>query len=361
MFKLFAPKVCVVIVNFKNADLLKLCLDSLCKSNYPNYEIAIVDCLTSPKKLEEIKNKFPQTKIIHFNKDIGASASHNVGVRFCSKDCKYIVFLDNDAIVESSTITEMVKFMEEHPWIGAAQPIILNKDGSIQSLGLFVGPTIIPIFLLQNNDPISSSKDLILITSRPRKIRFIAYPTGACFITRREVFERSNGYDPVLWLYHDDLDYGLRLWSMGYPISLIPTAKVIHLGSTTVKKNPERLKYFVFRNNTIVLFKIYPITKALIYLLMLVFIILPRILYRHAIRREFCIMKAIIKGLVDGLKYTKYSSLQRSKIQCARRFNRLYYVINYIKPYYVSILIPILPRILEPEQRLYQKFINRNK
>ena len=44
------PSVSIVIVNFNGREFLKQCLLTLLNTNYPNYDIVVVDVITSKKQ-----------------------------------------------------------------------------------------------------------------------------------------------------------------------------------------------------------------------------------------------------------------------------------------------------------------------
>ncbi len=61
------PSVSVVIVNFNGKDLLRQCLQTLLDTDYPNYEVVVVDNASTDGSLAEIEASFgsnPRIKIV---------------------------------------------------------------------------------------------------------------------------------------------------------------------------------------------------------------------------------------------------------------------------------------------------------
>ena len=92
------PQVAIVITNVRGTKLLRDCLDSVIKTAYGAFEVVVVDSQTSGIT-SFLKTKYPNVKVAHFDKDIGAAESHNVGVALAAASPKYVAFLDNDVVM----------------------------------------------------------------------------------------------------------------------------------------------------------------------------------------------------------------------------------------------------------------------
>jgi GT2 family glycosyltransferase len=65
--------------------------------------------------------------------------------------------------------------------------------------------------------------------------------SGACYIVRREVYERVGGYDADLFpgMYGEDVEWCWRIRRAGWRIAFVPEATVTHLESQSIA--PDRL------------------------------------------------------------------------------------------------------------------------
>ena len=87
------PSVSVIIVNFNGKELLKRCLTSLLTTNYPNFEIVVVDNASTDGSVESVKKSFgscPYMKIVENRENLGHSEGCNVGARVAKG--RYLVF-----------------------------------------------------------------------------------------------------------------------------------------------------------------------------------------------------------------------------------------------------------------------------
>lgn len=228
------PMVSVVVINFNGTSQLEKCLNHLTRTNYPRYEIIVVDCLTE-NLTSWIKRNFPRVKIVHYDYDIGPSASHNVEKHFLNQHSKYLAFLDNDAYVTKDWLTELVKVMENDSKIGVAQAKILTTENSglLDNAGIAIDA--LGTWYTTRGIKADSFQDVFEI---------FATSSAGCLV-RRKVFEKAGGFDPDYFIYDDDTDFSFRVRLLGYKIVFVPSAVVFHDGEPGKALNPKKLRHSV--------------------------------------------------------------------------------------------------------------------
>ena len=65
----------------------------------------------------------------------------------------------------------------------------------------------------------------------PGKVSEVGQPSGACFVVRREVWERVGGFDEGFFLWYEDVDLAKRLHGAGYRNLVVGSARVEHSGA----------------------------------------------------------------------------------------------------------------------------------
>ncbi|ABL77615.1 glycosyltransferase family 2 protein [Thermofilum pendens] len=233
------PKVSIVIVNFKGTEALKKCLRSVFETEYPDYEVIVVDSLTDnvEKALRDEFGSKENLKIIHFDSNIGASGSHNVGAMASDPNSKYLVFLDNDVEVEKDWLKRLVETAEESPRIGCVQAKVISKsnEGRMDHAGLALDLTATWLSTYGFREE---------IFQRPIEL-FVA--SSAALLTPRELYFKVGGFDSSYFIYDDDTDYTWRVRLQGY-ISLLETrARVYHEDKISSRLRFDKL-YFGYRN-----------------------------------------------------------------------------------------------------------------
>jgi len=216
------PSVSIIIVNFNGRELLRQCLITLFNTDYPNYEIVVVDNASTDGSLTEIKESFgsdSRIKVVENSENVGHAEGCNIGARMTKS--KYLVFLDSDIEFKAENwLWELVKVMENDYSVGLAQAkIVLAEDKScldyvcvaVDGLGTWAANY--------------GSKEERL----KENFEIFAASSGCCII-RREVFSQVGGFDADYFIYDDDTDLSLRARLLGYRVLFVPSAVVVHRG-----------------------------------------------------------------------------------------------------------------------------------
>ena len=89
------PSVSIVIVNFNGRELLRQCLLTLLDTDYPNYEVVVVDNGSTDGTLAEMDTSFGSDSRITFVKNpenVGHAEGCNIGTRMTTG--RYIEYTD---------------------------------------------------------------------------------------------------------------------------------------------------------------------------------------------------------------------------------------------------------------------------
>ena len=306
------PKVSIVVINFNGSENVLRAIDSILESDYSNYEIVVVDCLT--EGLEDlIRERYGnKVKVVHFDSDIGASASHNVGAAYSSPDAKYLVFMDDDVVVSRDWLKRLVGVMEKDPRIGVVQAKILSMRDPKRMDHLGLALDILGTWFTAYGLPEG-------MFTRPLEI-FAA--SSATMITRKDLYVEVGGFDPEYFIYDDDTDYGWRVRLLGYRVVFCPEAIVWHKGGLVGGLSFIKL-YHGYKNRLTNLAKNLSIGNMLIQVpLTLCFGFLNMlILAVTARRRELC---AYFLATLYFLVNLRRIFLKRSRVQTTRRISDSY-------------------------------------
>jgi len=286
------PSVSIVVVNFNGREFLRQCLLTLLKTNYPNYEIVVVDNASTDGSVNEIEASFgsdSRLKIVKNRENVGHAEGCNIGARMTAG--QYIVFLDSDIEFEAEDwLWELVKVIENDDAVGLAQAkIVLAEDKrcldyvcvAVDALGTWAATY--------------GSKEENL----KAKFEILAASSGCC-IVRREAFNQAGGFDADYFIYDDDTDLSLRARLLGYRILFVPSAVVIHRGGV-LRGVSGRMLYHSSKNRLHTALKNYELRNVWWRFLVLSF-------FTFIVSVGFLAMKkndeakATMKGLVSSIK-----------------------------------------------------------
>jgi hypothetical protein len=201
------PKVSIVILNWNGKELTYNCLKSIKKkTNYPNYEIIVIDQCSTDGSIEMIEKNFLEVKLIKNRENVGFSAGNNQGFRIAKG--KYIMMLNNDTLVTPNWLSTLVDVME--------------SDESIACVGSRI---------------VSSLEDVK--KERKRDVEEVQTAGGAAMLIRKSVIRRIGDLDAKNFspIYGEENDWCYRARNHGYKVVIANKSIVIHLGSTAMKKS----------------------------------------------------------------------------------------------------------------------------
>jgi hypothetical protein len=202
-------------------------------------------------------------KIFPMDKNYGFAMGNDIGYKHTNPRSKYILFLNNDTIVDRECLERIVEYMEANPSVGEAQPKIMNmSDRRINAFGGIVdyfGRT----WHLGEGEVDQGQYD---------EVKDIFYAQGAAVVVRRELAEKIGLFDPIYFIYYEETDLSWRAWLAGYRVTLIPKAVVYHFGGAAFKSRVstevEHFRLYLHRKNHIItLLKNYSMPNVIRYAL----------------------------------------------------------------------------------------------
>ena len=224
------PKVSVIIVNYNGKKFLEKCLESLCKVNYENFEIIVVDNNSTDGSIELVTKNYTSIILLKLNSNKGFAEPNNIGAKIANG--KYLLFLNNDTIVTPNFISEMVQVIENDKKIAICQSLLLKPDESVDSSGDFIDH----LGVVYNS------------TKKTDEIREISSARGASMLIRKDVFDILEGFDEKFYVSFEDVDLGWRTWMIGYKVILTPKSVVYHVGGQTIKSKKPEIAFHGFKN-----------------------------------------------------------------------------------------------------------------
>jgi len=234
------PKVSILIPTKNNKSILKRCIDSLKNNtNYENFEIIIIDNNSDDKETLEYYDSL-DCKIISYAEPFNFSKMNNLGYTKSHGD--YILCLNDDTkALDPDWLTEMVSICQQND-VGIVGAKLLHSNGTIQHAGAVFLKSGSGFHVFEN----ILEKDTGFFNMH-NMIRNFSAVTGACLLIKNTIFEKINGYDDDFDLFYGDADLCLKTLKAGFHVVYTPYARLLHEGSTTIKKNSE--SFFAIENH----------------------------------------------------------------------------------------------------------------
>jgi GT2 family glycosyltransferase len=296
------PKVSIFWLNYNSMrikDIVLSSLESVCKLNYPNFELIVVDNGSRDGSYEMIKrflsviNVKACIKLIRLRRNVGFTGGNNIAYKFMDPHSKYFVLLNNDAVVYPDSISKLVEVMEADDTLGAAQGIIINYyNDLVDSAGGLIDDAFGVHIAYCGLPPSNMGKTLN-----------VSYADGAFSIYRVNAVKKAlkcedKIFDDNLFAYFEDASLGLKLWNSGYRIKSFPFIAAKHARGSTSRGRQQFLVYILTRNH--IAFALSSNTKFKIFIL--IFHLRKLIVYFIRYRKNPILIRAYITAIIDGIK-----------------------------------------------------------
>ena len=228
-------EVTIVIPTRDRVDLLRACLNSLRRTlDMSRVKVLIVDDQSREPDTLTFLADFDRTagcrvlRPASLSDTFNYSRLINLGAR--EVDTPLMLHLNNDVEAITPGWLEQMQGWLTVPDIGVVGPKLLYPDGAIQHAGVMVVPGLFtPEHLfhrLPNDDP--------GYQWLPHRLRNVSAVTGACVLTRTELFRDVGGFDDEhLPVQFNDIDYCLRVSACGKRIVYEPAAVLCHRTSAS--------------------------------------------------------------------------------------------------------------------------------
>jgi len=231
------PKTSIIWLNHNSSRIMPIVLESLesiVNLDYPSdrYELIVVDNGSTDGSFEKIKEFLEREnslrkRIIKLNHNLGFTGGNNLGFTVRDKESKYVLLLNNDAVLFQGSLKTLVEYAENYDTVAGLQGVVLKyKSRHIDTAGGYISE-LLGSYLL------GRGHEYPWILKKPV---YVTYADGSCMLYRVESIVRSLGnklFIDEFFGYGDDNVLGLMMWNHGYKLIAIPEAVASHARGLT--------------------------------------------------------------------------------------------------------------------------------
>ena len=225
------PKLSIIILNYNTKELLSDCLKSVKEHmNEVPMEVIVSDNSSTDGSQIMIKKNFPWVKFIEGENE-GFSKGNNRAKPYVKG--KMVLFLNPDTIVYKDVFAKTVRYLEEHPKVGAVTCKLVLSDGSMDKDIRRKFPT-----------PRISFNKLVLGKTREYYYEYIPESAtheveaiqGAFFLSYKKLLDKVGWFDERYFFDGEDVDLCYQIHKAGYSLVYYPDVHITHLKGVTKGK-----------------------------------------------------------------------------------------------------------------------------
>ena len=213
-----------VIVSYNTfaltAEAVRSALSSACALKH---EVIVVDNASPDDSARKLRDAFAgdaRVRIVDAGGNVGFSAANNIGARLSTG--RVLFFLNPDTVVLGDAVPALVAFADATPDAGAAGPLVLNPDRSVQRSTMRF-PSVRA--LLRHRFPLFPPPRLPL--DAPSRVEVIV---GCALAMRRDVFDEVGGWDERYFMYSEEKELCRGVAESGRHSYFVPQAQIVHYG-----------------------------------------------------------------------------------------------------------------------------------
>jgi len=309
-------------------------------------QLILVDNNSEDDTVDYLEKKYRQVKIMKNEDNLGFARGNNVAIRWALKNgFNYVALLNDDTVVDENWLLELLKVIKKDEQIAAVQSkILLHSDKTkinswgnyIHFLGFgFSGGYLEPDQKLQAKE--------------------ITYASGSSVLFRASALREVGPLEEDFFMYHEDLEIGLRLKLAGFKTYLAPKSIVYHKYSFSKSIR----KYYDMERNRFVTFFTYLRWPTLL-LIALPLIIMELGMFIYSFITGWYKEKIkVYKYLLSRRAWYKIRK-RRFELQKMRQVSDRHLTHDFVgKVEFQDISNPVLDKLVNPVFNLYWQVVKR--
>ena len=233
-----APSLAIVIVNYRTADYVISCVDSLVseRERVGPFEVLVVDGGSGDGSAETLTNHFADSNWVtvlplELNGGFGW-ANNQAMLRLLQRPDApdYIHLLNPDTVVEPGAIKALLDVIRANPRLGGVGSRLIEPDGAFAG-SAFSFPTPMREFLrgcgLPKIGALLGMTPAVVERGDPGPADWI---TGASVIFRSAALRQTGLFDDGFFLYFEEVELMHRMRRAGWDLWYVPQSRIVHIG-----------------------------------------------------------------------------------------------------------------------------------
>lgn len=227
----------ILIVNYNTTALLQP-MFAACEaaSRGLNVQYWVVDNASRDDSVDVLREQFPHVGLEVNTQNVGFGRANNQLLKHVRGD--YVLLLNTDAFVSPDTLTKTLAYMKSNPECGVLGVKLLGRDGVLQPSCRYF-PTVWSIFLARTglSKFLPSTQMVDDSNCDHTNVKECDWVPGCFYLVRRAVIDQIGLFDPLFFLYYEEVDHCKRTKEAGWQVVYYPDTTVVHIGGESAKSD----------------------------------------------------------------------------------------------------------------------------
>lgn len=240
-------KIGIIVVNYNQLTYTKNCIDSLLKSDFQDFHIALIDNGSKKEISKQLAKEYSNNKKVNLcflKENIGYAAGVNKGFMFFEGNMPdYFLILNNDTVIDSKAIKNLINASKRYENNAIVSGKVFNfapKD-SLQYVG-------------QKSDPSGGLNQVSIVKNKNEKDigqydfeMELGMLDDIFWLIPKRVYKSLGHYSEDFFMYGEQNDYAFRAIKKGFKLIYTPDAKIWHKGgasTNSLKSLSPRIQYW---------------------------------------------------------------------------------------------------------------------
>jgi GT2 family glycosyltransferase len=238
------PTVSIIVVSYNTRDMTVACLKSaIAETRSTTFELIVVDNASADGSADAIAREVPSARLVRSGRNLGFAVGNNEAVKQARGE--YVLLLNPDTVVLSQAIDRLIEFARAYPDAGVWGGRTLFADGTLNPASCSRQMTLWGLLCRATglgwafkNSPIFNGE---FYGGWARDtIRQVDIVSGCFFLIRRDLWQKLGGFDPVFFMYGEEVDLCLRLRRLGLRPMVTPKATIVHYGGASERVRADK-------------------------------------------------------------------------------------------------------------------------
>jgi GT2 family glycosyltransferase len=234
-------RVCAVTVAWNCREQVLALVGSVLAQDWPGLDVVVVDNASEDGTADAVAAAHPGVRVVRNRENRGGAGGFSDGIRSAWGDGHDAYWLlDGDALADGGALAPLVAALDEDPSAGAvcSQIAVLGNPSVVQEEGGGVDPVRGAAWTLRGGEAVERSR-------RPHPV---GYGAACSLLIRREALAACGPFRDDLFVFYDDIEWGVRAARHGWKTVAVPASVVFHPPHASKPVQPWRI-YYSLRNH----------------------------------------------------------------------------------------------------------------